>query len=123
MFAFASSGRDTATLIDSAGADNLNARGTRTKLTGPGYSIQLNRFDSVLANARNGGNDRAVFVGVAGNDRFTGRAGTGELRGSGYANKQSGFERVDAFAKLGNDRLDVRNLSYIFRDIGPWIEV
>jgi hypothetical protein len=84
-------------LNDSAGSDVFIGTSTYAMLTGPGYTVRANGFDSSAAWSARGGTDTAKLYDSAKNDTFTASVDVCSLLG----NEAHGFTRVQASALNG----------------------
>jgi hypothetical protein len=93
-------GYDAAYLLDSAGVDSLVVTAGSTTLSGAGYSIKVNGFDSVGVTSV-GGQDQVAIYDSTGNDTF---AASGSVATMSYpANRVqlTGFARASLFNTSG----------------------
>lgn len=98
-------GNDELILNDSPGDDTLTIDPGDLSMTGVGYSMEADAFESVLAYARNGGTDVAVLHDTPAKDKYKGYPTFSILRGGGYFARVKFFEEVLAYAGAGgNDR-------------------
>jgi hypothetical protein len=63
-------------------------------MTGTGFSVTAQAFDSYQAYARNGGGDTAILYGSAGNDTFVGDATYGKIWGDDFFIRAKFFQTV-----------------------------
>lgn len=96
-------GVDTAKLYDSPGDDTLVAAPQSVRLSGEGFSVQIEHFDGVHAYATSGGEDRAEFSDSPGDDLFVGTPTHAALFGDGYYNRAKFFDQALAIAGDGVD--------------------
>ncbi|MHB8900148.1 MAG: hypothetical protein ACYC6Y_15475, partial [Thermoguttaceae bacterium] len=96
-------GNDTAEFTDSAGSDQFESSPAAATLSGAGFSITAQAFDSCQVYARNGGTDTALLYGSAGNDTFVGDSTYGKLFGTGFFVRAKFFETVYARGAGGID--------------------
>lgn len=120
--AISASGADIAILLDSEGDDRFISHPTRSILTGAGFRNEARGFRRVHAIANRGGNDRAMMFDSSNNDRFIARRNYAILLGAAFNNRATGFEHVTARSRSGGtDRLNVDDVDFVLRTLGPWI--
>lgn len=99
--ATAGGGADTLILHDSAGDDVLDVSPAAAELTGGGFSLRGEGFESVAAQATTGGNDKANLYDSAGNDAFVSKPGLATIMGPSYDVTAVGFDSVKAYSTAG----------------------
>ena len=109
---FGRGGSDLASIDDSSGDDRFTASPEYAAMTGDGFSLVANQFETVHAYARNGGTDEAALNDSAGNDLFIGTSSYGKVIGDGYMVRAKLFESVHGYARQGgNDRARITGTS------------
>lgn len=103
VYVYGGSGRDVATLADSALKDQFIGRPTAAQLYSTEYNYRINAFELVTAISSHGGGDAATLYDSAGADTLTATTTYAVLVGTGYSNRVEGFTRVRAEASGGVD--------------------
>ncbi len=112
------SAASTATMLDSSGNDTLVTTPSSAKLTGNGFTLEVDQYGKVNV-VGSGGQDSATMADSSGNDTVVARAYSTTLAGSGYSqtvsnfkqvkvNGSSGFDRASLYDSSGNDTLVAR---------------
>ncbi|HBO42785.1 MAG TPA: hypothetical protein DD670_02370, partial [Planctomycetaceae bacterium] len=102
-------GNDAALLHDSAGDDTFTGRKAQTGLTGAGFSLAANAFETVEVRSEAGGYDQATLYDAAGDDAFTASHQSAALTDGDYTIVAKSFDNVKAFATAGG--LDTVNFA------------
>jgi len=102
VYAFASTGNDTATVNDTAGDDTFYGLPIYSVIVSAGSINEPIGFDSVTVSST-GGNDVAIFFDSAGDDTFNATPDSASLSGAGYSVVANGFSGVYAYASTGSD--------------------
>jgi uncharacterized delta-60 repeat protein len=87
---------NVACLFDSRGDDLLIAAPLEAALSGTGFTLEVNGFDTVRAYASAGGHDIAHLTGSLGRDKLNADKNSVRLYGEGYQNRAQCFEEIYA---------------------------
>ncbi|NLE38768.1 MAG: hypothetical protein GX621_12155, partial [Pirellulaceae bacterium] len=102
-------GNDAAILHDSAGDDAFTGRKAQSSLTGAGFNLVANAFETVEVRSEAGGYDQASLYDAAGDDTFTASHQSAKLTDGDYTIVAKSFDNVKAYATAGG--LDTANFS------------